>query len=200
MSGSLSQGQQGKACLSSSLRSFQGSNDEMAESEERFILTSVEAVCRHCSKLDALPHVVHLIQAFTENISEHALVNVIKQGKTHLFTRVLHAVDESLNIVYHEKLRQYRVAMEWVPHRFRLEDGELDALKGLYERYPCALDSAVIAAITKMAELPILKWLHELKRSKSKVKSKFIASIEDDIFEKASRKGREDVASRSSLA
>ncbi|KAG3176666.1 hypothetical protein PC128_g17209 [Phytophthora cactorum] len=161
----------------------------MAESDEHFILTSVAVVCRHCFGSKALPHVVHLIQVFTENISQEALLDILEERKIHLFTRVLHAVDESLNMVHHEKLRQYRYAMRLVPYRMCLDEGELEAMQQLYDRYPGALDSEVVLRITKIAELPILKWLHKCKL----LLFKQFPDCEDNMFMYASLKGKDDV-------
>ncbi|POM65873.1 Hypothetical protein PHPALM_18346 [Phytophthora palmivora] len=125
-----------------------------------FILTNVQLSCR---QLEGLPHVVHLIQQFTENISQRALVTVVKKKKTHFFFRTLRAVDESLNMVHEEKLRQYRLAMQLIPHNMTLKQGELKALKEIYQRYPGAVDEEVVYAIASAVELPVLKWLYKCK-------------------------------------
>ncbi|KAG2783512.1 hypothetical protein Pcac1_g7008 [Phytophthora cactorum] len=121
----------------------------MAESDEHFILTNVAVVCHHCFGSKALPHVVHLIQVFTENISQEALLDILEERKIHLFTRVLHAVDESLNMVHHEKLRQYRYAMRLAPSKMPLAEGGLKAMQKLYDRYHGSQDSEAVSRIAE---------------------------------------------------
>ncbi|ETP18624.1 hypothetical protein F441_07180 [Phytophthora nicotianae CJ01A1] len=161
----------------------------MTESEENFTLTSVIVVCRHGFGSRVIPHIVHLIQMFTENISEQALVDVLEERKSHLFTRVLNAVDESLNLVHHEKLRQYRYAMQLIPRAMTSDEGGLDAMQQLYDRYPGALDYEAVSCIIDVAELPMLKWLCKCKP----LLFKQSPDSADNIFSSASLKGRGDV-------
>lgn len=161
----------------------------MAENESRFTLTSVAVVCRHLLGIQALPHVVHLIQEFTENTSQRALLGVLEEGNYHLFTRVLHAVDESLNMIHHEKLRQYRYAMQLVPCKMTLEEGALGAMQQLYDRYSGALDDEAASYIAKTAELPMMKWLYKVKPRLFKD----FPACKGHIFMHASLKGRGDV-------
>ncbi|KAL4088336.1 hypothetical protein PRIC1_012759 [Phytophthora ramorum] len=108
----------------------------MENTENAFVLASVRAVCRRWPRVEALPHAVLLIQGFTENISPDALTDVLERGEMHLFAQVLQVMDESLNMVYHERLRGYRHAMYLVIRKMTLEEGELEAMKELYARYP----------------------------------------------------------------
>ncbi|KAF1788416.1 Ankyrin repeat-containing domain [Phytophthora cactorum] len=62
-------------------------------------------------------------------------------------------------------------------------------MQQLYDRYPGALDSEVVLRITKIAELPILKWLHKCKL----LLFKQFPDCEDNIFMYASLKGKDDV-------
>ncbi|RLN63897.1 hypothetical protein BBJ29_004784, partial [Phytophthora kernoviae] len=92
-----------------------------------------------------------MIHAFIDTVSRFALPNVLEEKRTHLFYWVLHAVDESSSLVYHEKLRQYRKAMRLIPDA--MEEGALEAVQQLYNRW--AMKSAV-----ENNELEIVKWLH----------------------------------------
>lgn len=64
-------------------------------------------------------------------------------------------------MIHHEKLRQYRLAMELVPYKMGLEEGRVDAMNELYKRYPGALNADVVACIAEVAELPMTEWLYE---------------------------------------
>ncbi|KAF1789135.1 hypothetical protein GQ600_3774 [Phytophthora cactorum] len=47
--------------------------------------------------------------------------------------------------------------------RTTLDDGAMEAMQQLYERFRGALDSKAIYHIAEAAELPMLKWLYEVK-------------------------------------
>ncbi|EGZ06798.1 hypothetical protein PHYSODRAFT_250359 [Phytophthora sojae] len=129
----------------------------MEETKEPFVLAKVRAVCRHWPSVEALPHAVHLIHTFTENITPWALTTLLERGDSSRFFQVLQAVDESVNLVHHKKLRQYRLAMYLIPSKMTLEQGNPEAMKELYKRYRNSVDARTIQAIVETPELPVLK-------------------------------------------
>lgn len=160
------------------------------ETEDIFVWMGVHAVCREWPRVEALPHAVHLIQAYRGNISLVALPNVLEEGNTHLFYRVLHAVEQSSSLVHHEKLRQYRLAMRLIPAKTTMEEGALKAMRDLYTWYPGCVDSETISAVCEMADLSVLKWLYA--REKCMLFKKYDWS-EETLFYYASVKGRANV-------
>jgi len=115
-----------------------------------------------------------------------ALPDVLKRGQTHMFYRALHAVEQSLTLVHHEKLRQYRRAMHLVPAKMTVEEGALKAMQELYAQYAGCVDSATIAAVCEMADLSVLKWLYACEPSLLFVKFEWSKT---NAFIHASRKG-----------
>ncbi|POM74756.1 Hypothetical protein PHPALM_8237, partial [Phytophthora palmivora] len=155
----------------------------MAEHDELFILTRVQVACRDLARV---PHIVHLIHQFTENISQVALLNVLKDQNFHLLPQVLHAVDESSNMLYEEKLRQYRLAMYLVSSNMTLKEGKLNLMTELYRRYPGVVDDTTVRYIVRDQELSVLKWLYSCKRTLFK-------SFSEIIFAGVSRSGAHDI-------
>ncbi|KAJ8517994.1 hypothetical protein ON010_g18256 [Phytophthora cinnamomi] len=102
---------------------------------------------------------------------------------------VLRAVDQSATLVHHEKLRQYRQAMYLVPSKMAVEKGALEAMQQLHARYPDCVDSTMVEAVGKMADLSTLKWLHTCCPS---LFMKF-DWFEGCVFDSASLKGQVDV-------
>ncbi|KAE9307396.1 hypothetical protein PR003_g21005 [Phytophthora rubi] len=161
----------------------------MQEPEEPFVLASVSVVCRRWPSVEDLPHAVHLIHTFTAEISKKALPDLLEHGDSSLFFRVLQAVDESVNLIHHEKLRQYRLAMQLIPSKMTLKGGKLQAMKELYKRYRGAVDDDTVRAVAAEPELPVLKWLHSCE---PRIFKNF-TGFEERIFRFASTNDRKGV-------
>ncbi|KAF4139397.1 Ankyrin repeats (many copies) [Phytophthora infestans] len=159
------------------------------KTEDTFVLTGVLAVCREWPEVGALPHVVQLTHEYSAKLSLLALPNLLNEGKFNQFYRALSAVEQSSQLVHHEKLRQFRLAMHLIPSKMTMQEGALKTMKELYARYHGCIDSDTIGAICEMANLRVLKWLYACE---PKLLFKFDWS-DKQIFLHASMKGHADV-------
>ncbi|GMF22515.1 unnamed protein product [Phytophthora fragariaefolia] len=155
--------------------------------EEEDVLEGVRIVCHQHSRIAALPHVVHLINEFADNISPSALTDLLKAGTKGLFLHVLRDVECSAKLLRYEKMRQYRLAMYLIPSKMTMGEGKLNAIKELYKRYLGTVDAKTIAAVAKVPELPVLKWLYSCQPKM------FTNAVWTHLFENASLEGQADV-------
>ncbi|GMF33855.1 unnamed protein product [Phytophthora fragariaefolia] len=161
------------------------------ETDNGFDWTSVRVVCRQWPRVGDLPHAAELIDVYIGNLSLEALPNVVKQGNITFqqFSWILNAVDQSVTLVHHEKLRQYRKAMYLVPSNMAVEEGAVEAMQQLYARNLDCVDATVIEAVCKLADLSMMKWLQKCDPF---LFSKFDWS-KQCLFNNASAEGRVDV-------
>ncbi|EGZ12091.1 hypothetical protein PHYSODRAFT_517605, partial [Phytophthora sojae] len=163
--------------------------------EKKNGFSSARVVTRLAPDVEGLGHVARLLHAFL--FPDISLVEAVKHNSLRLFLMTLHSVDNSNELIHHQKLQQYRYAMQLVPTEMTVQEDALTALKLLYERYPDAASyqttCTCIDGVIQMGYLPALQWLFASVPS---------AAFRDAhwsrwrIFSLASTKGWDDIVHR----
>lgn len=167
----------------------------MKKKEKKNGFSSARVVTRLAPDVEGLGHVARLLHAFL--FPDISLVEAVKHNSLRLFLMTLHSVDNSNELIHHQKLQQYRYAMQLVPTEMTVQEDALTALKLLYERYPDAASyqttCTCIDGVIQMGYLPALQWLFASVPS---------AAFRDAhwsrwrIFSLASTKGWDDIVHR----
>lgn len=133
----------------------------MKKKEKKNGFSSARVVTRLAPDVEGLGHVARLLHAFL--FPDISLVEAVKHNSLRLFLMTLHSVDNSNELIHHQKLQQYRYAMQLVPTEMTVQEDALTALKLLYERYPDAASyqttCTCIDGVIQMGYLPALQWL-----------------------------------------
>ncbi|KAL4137694.1 hypothetical protein PRIC2_001208 [Phytophthora ramorum] len=121
------------------------------------LLTSVRVVCHVNPHVQALDHVLQLLDEFLFPWSRLTLPCCVQHRSERLFSRVLRSTDAAR--CQFAKWRQFRLAMCRAAQL-----GQLWMMQQLYERHPKALNGATALAAAQCGELPLIQWVHDTKR------------------------------------
>ncbi|KAE8877034.1 hypothetical protein PF001_g13255 [Phytophthora fragariae] len=127
--------------------------------EPDHLLTSIRVVCMNHPRVSALDHVLHLVDDLLFPSARLTLPRCVLFDSPRLFLRVLSALDNDANRCKFEKQQQMRLAMQAAAQR-----GQLWTVQLLYQRHPAALTGATAQAAGASGHLPMIQWVHEIKR------------------------------------
>ncbi|KAE9037168.1 hypothetical protein PR001_g8491 [Phytophthora rubi] len=116
------------------------------------LLTIVSFVCRHQPRIQALDHVMWIIDAFADFSDKLALPEALETTNPRFFARAVHFIAENPRFDELEKCSLLRPAMERAAVRGDM--AELELCKAII---PFHCNVALIAALR--GDLPLLKWI-----------------------------------------
>ncbi|KAE9078964.1 hypothetical protein PF005_g23612 [Phytophthora fragariae] len=116
------------------------------------LLTMVSFVCRHQPRIQALDHVMWIIDAFADFSDKLALPEALETTNPRFFARAVHYIAESPRFDEQEKCSLLRPATGRAAVR-----GDMPAVELCKAIIPFRCEVALIAALR--GDLPLLKWI-----------------------------------------